>query len=227
MSGFTLHGIPGSPYVRAVALALEEKGAAWDLAAIPMGAHRAPDYVAIHPFQKIPTLDHGDFRLYETHAILRYVDRVCAGPGLVPDDPRQAARVDQIISLTNDYVVRQVSGVLSFNRRIVPLLGGTPDEEAVANGIEPARRVLTELARLLGDQPFFAGPALSLADLMIAPHLSFLPEYDEGRDLLAQEPNLSAWLERMEARPSMKKTSWDALIAHTGIDTKRPLTAAA
>lgn len=106
MTEFTLHGIPGSPYVRAVALTLEEKGADWTFAAIPMGAHRSPDYVAIHPFQKIPTLDHGDFRLYETHAILRYLDRVCPGRSLIPDDPRQAARVDQIISLTNDYVVR-------------------------------------------------------------------------------------------------------------------------
>ena len=50
-----------------------------------MGAHRAHDYRAIHPFQKIPTLDHGDFRLYETHAILRYLDRVCVGPALVPE----------------------------------------------------------------------------------------------------------------------------------------------
>lgn len=227
MTEFTLHGIPGSPYVRAVALTLEEKRADWTLAAIAMGAHRAAEYVAIHPFQKIPTLDHGDFRLYETHAILRYLDRVCPGASLVPDDPRREARVDQLISLTNDYVVRQVSAVLSFNRRIVPLLGGTPDEEAVANGIEPARRVLTELARLIGDDQFFAGAALSLGDLMVAPHLSFLPEYEEGRALMAEQPNLAAWLERMEARACMRATSWDALIARTGVDTKRPIPVAA
>ncbi|MGJ3647876.1 glutathione S-transferase family protein [Sphingomonas sp. GlSt437] len=227
MTEFTLHGIPGSPYVRAVALTLEEKRVRWTLAAIPMGAHRAPDYLAVHPFQKIPTLDHGDFRLYETHAILRYLDRVCPGASLVPDDPRQAARVDQLISLTNDYVAHQVSAVLSYNRRIVPLLGGMPDEAAVASGIEPARRVLAELARLLGDRPFFAGETLSLGDLMVAPHLSFLPEYGEGRNLLAERPNLAAWLERMETRASMQATSWDALIAKTGVDTKRPIAAAA
>ena len=132
-----------------------------------------------------------------------------------------------MISLTNDYVVRQVSAVLSFNRRIVPLLGLEPDEEAVANGIEPARVVMAELARLLADQLFFAGEALSLGDLMVAPHLSFLPEYREGCDLLAAHPNLSAWLDRMEARPSMRATSWDALIERTGVDTKRPLATAA
>lgn len=227
MTEFTLHGIPGSPYVRAVALALEEKGAGWTLAAIAMGAHRAPAYREVHPFHKIPTLDHGDFRLYETHAILRYIDRVCPGPSLVPADPRRAARVDQMISLTNDYVVRQVSAVLSFNRRIAPLLGIQPDEEAVASSIGPARAVIAELERLLGDQPFFAGEALSLGDLMVAPHLSFLPEYQEGRDLLFAHPNLAAWLERIDSRPSMRATSWDALIERTGVDTKRPLASAA
>lgn len=185
-----------------------------------MGAHRKPEYVAVHPFQKIPTLDHGDFRLYETHAILRYLECVRPDPQLVPADLREAAQVDQLISITNDYVVRQVSAVLSFNRRIVPLLGGTPDEEAVANGIEPARRVLADLARLLDDQPFFTGGALSLGDLMLAPHLSFLPEYNEGRDLLAEQPALLSWLERMERRPSMIATSWDALIARSGVNTK-------
>lgn len=227
MTEFTVHGIPGSPYARAVMLALEEKGAAWRFAAIAMGAHRAPEYSAIHPFHKIPTLDHGDFRLYETHAILRYLDRVCSGIALVPDDPQGAARVDQMISLTNDYVMRRVSGVLSFNRRIAPMLGLPSDEQAVADGIAPAQAVIAELARLLGDRPFFAGDFISLGDLMVAPHLSFLPEYTEGRDLLAAHPNLSAWLDAMEARPSMRTTSWDALIERTGVDTKRPLAAVA
>ena len=44
MTEFVLHGIPGSPYVRSVALALEEKGLGWRLAAVQMGAHRAPEY---------------------------------------------------------------------------------------------------------------------------------------------------------------------------------------
>ncbi len=127
-----------------------------------------------------------------------------------------------MISLTNDYVVRQVSAVLSFNRRIVPLLGLEPDEEAVANGMEPARVVMAELAGC-----WATNSSLRARPLARRPdggaHLSFLLEYQEGRDLLAAHPNLSAWLDRIKSRPSMRATSWDALIERTGVDTKRPL----
>lgn len=222
MTDFILHGIPGSPYVRAVALALEETRACWRLDAVPMGGHRDPAYRAIHPFHKIPTLDHGDFRLYETAAILRYIDRVLPSRVLIPEDSKREAQMDQLISMTNDYMVSRVSGVLSFNRCIAPMLGWPVDEEAVRNGIGPAEDTIAEFARLLGDAPYMTGDTLSLADLMVVSHVAFLPEFAEGQALLAAQPNLAAWLMRMEARPSMVATSWDALIALTGVDTKAP-----
>src|SRR3954470_7419900 len=170
---FVLHGIPGSPYVRTPLLALEEKGLPWRLAAIAMGANRTPEYRAIHPFHKIPTLDHGDFRLYETAAILRYLDRMANAPALVPGDARMAARMDQLISITGCYVAPRISGALSFPRRVAPMFGIPVDDEAVAAAIEPAAETLDEIARLLGDQVFMAGDAITLADLMLAPHISF------------------------------------------------------
>jgi glutathione S-transferase len=216
MTEFVIHGIPGSPYVRAPLVALEEKGAPWTLAALPFGGHKTPEYRAIHPFQKIPAMDHGDFRLYETLAILRYIDRVADGPALVPADPRLAARMDQIMSVTLCYVTPQVTFTLSFQRCVAPKLGLPVDEQVVASGIGPARETLAEVARLLGGQPFMAGEQVSLADCMLAPHIAFLRDYDEGRMLLAELPGLSAWIERMEARPSMTATSWERLREMTG-----------
>ena len=213
MTDFVLHGIPGSPYVRTVTLALEEKGLSWRLAAVQMGAHRAPDYRAIHPFHKIPTLDHGDFRLYETAAILRYLDRMADAPALVPGDARAAARMDQLISITGCYVAPRISGALSFPRRVAPMFGIPVDEEAIAAAIEPAAETLDEIARLLGDQPFLAGDAITLADLMLAPHISFLPDFEEGRQIIAPHANLAAWIARIETRPSMAATSWERLNA--------------
>lgn len=213
MTDFVLHGIPGSPYVRTVALTLEEKGLNWRLAAVPMGGHRAPEYRAIHPFHKIPTLDHGDFRLYETIAILRYLDRMADAPALVPGDARSVARMDQMISITACYVGPRISGALSFPRRVGPMIGMAVDEEAVAAAIEPAAETLEEIARLLGGQPFLAGDAISLADLMLAPHISFLPEFEEGRQLLAPHANISAWIARTETRPGMVATTWDRMNA--------------
>jgi glutathione S-transferase len=83
----------------------------------------------------------------------------------------------------------------------------------VAAAVAPATEVIDEVARLLGDQVFMAGDALSLADLMLAPHLSFLPHFAEGQAILARHDNLAAWIDRMEARPSMAATTWDRLKA--------------
>jgi glutathione S-transferase len=220
MTDFIVHGIPGSPFVRTVLLALEEKGLPWHLAAIPMGAHRAPDYAAIHPFHKIPSLDHGDFRLYETIAILGYLDRAAATNPLTPADTRAHARMDQVISIALCYVTTTISAAISFPRRVAPLVGIQVDDSAVAAAIPAAKHTMAELARLLGDQPFFAGEALSLADLMLVPHLAFLADFDEGRTLIADHANIAAWVDRMEARPSMVATSWDRLIALSGVNNK-------
>ncbi len=214
MTEFVIHGIPGSPYVRAPLLALEEKGLPWRLAAIPMGGNRTPDYCAIHPFQKIPTLDHGDFRLYETRAILDYLDRIAPEPPLTPADPKQAARMNQLIGITDSYLAARLSGAVTFPRLIAPEFGMPVDEAAIAAAVPAAADVVEEVARLLGDQPFMAGDALSLADLMLAPHLVFVPHFAEGAAMLAPHANLVAWIARMDARPSMAATSWDRLRAH-------------
>jgi glutathione S-transferase len=72
-----------------------------------------------------------------------------------------------------------------------------------------ARTVFQELARLLGEQPYFAGEAVSLADLLVAPQIEFFTQTPEWAVLGAPHANLVAWLARMEARPSMKATTWE------------------
>jgi len=213
MSSFVVHGIPGSPYVRKVLLMLEEKGAAWRIAAVPMGGHREPGYRAVHPFHRIPTLDHGDFRLYEAQAILRYLERVLPGPALVPADARDEARMNQVMGITDSYVRPMVSGAIAFARVVAPRFGFPVDEAAVQAALPDAANCIDELANLLGDQSFMAGDDLSLADLMLVPHLDFFAECAEGQAMFARHPNLTIWLARMRARPSMAATSWDKVNA--------------
>jgi glutathione S-transferase len=216
MSEFTVHGIPGSPYVRSPLLVLEEKGLDYRLAALPMGGNRTDEYRAFQPFGKIPAFEHGDFRLYETQAILRYVDRVAPEPALTPSDIRRAARMDQLLNIADCYVSQQVSGAIAFPRLIAPRFGIPVDETAVPAAMPAARLAIGEVARLLGDQPYLTGDALSLADLHLASHLSFLPQFDEGRELLEPHANLAGWIARMDARPSMKATRWERLMERAG-----------
>jgi glutathione S-transferase len=213
MTQFVIHGIPGSPYVRAPLLALEEKGLPWRLDPLPMGGNRTPEYKArLHPFAKIPVLDHGDFRLYETRAILDYVDQVAPAPALTPVEPRQRARMNQVIGIVDSYVAQRVSGAVTFPRLVAPRFGMPVDDAAVVAAIPTAREAIDELARLLGDQDYMAGPALSLADLMLIPHLAFMPDFAEGAAMIAPHANLAAWIERVKARPSMAATEWDMLV---------------
>ena len=84
MSEVIVRGIPGSPYVRTALLGLIESGAPHRLAPLAPGGHRSPDYLTKHPFGRVPVIEHDDFVLYESQAILRYADQVFAMGRLTP-----------------------------------------------------------------------------------------------------------------------------------------------
>ena len=210
MSEFTVHTVPGSPFARAVLATLEEKGARYRLAPLAPNASKSPEHLARHPFGRVPAFEHDGFALYETQAILRYLDRVLPQPALTPADPKRAARMDQVMNINDWYLFHGVGNVIVFHRVIAPqLMGLKPDEAAIEAAMPKARTVFAELARLLGEQAFFAGDALSLADLMVAPAVAFFTATPEWAELGLPHANLAAWLKRMEARPSLQATTWE------------------
>jgi glutathione S-transferase len=189
---------------------LEEKGASWRLSPVAPGTFRSPEHLARHPFGRVPVLEHDGFLLYETQAILRYLDRVLPTPSLTPADPRRAARMDQAMNVNDWYLFQGVGNVIGFHRVVGPrVMGLKPDEAAIEAVMPKARTVFQELARLLGEQPYFAGEAVSLADLLVAPQIEFFTQTPEWTVLGVPHANLVAWLARMEARPSMKATTWE------------------
>jgi len=207
---FVLHFIPGSPFGRSALIALEEKGAPYRLAPLAPGEHKREPYLSRHPFGRMPLLEHDGFELYETQAILRYLDRVLPEPALTPADPRAAARMDQAMNINDWYLFTGVNNIIGFQRVVGPmLLGLTPDEAVIEAALPLGRTTFRELSRLLADQPYFAGGSLSLADILIAPQLEFLAVTPEWAILAEGLPNLDAWLERMRARPSMATTTWE------------------
>src|SRR5882672_10902788 len=184
MSEFTVHSVPGTL--------------------------RAPEHLSRHPFGRVPVLEHNGFSLYETQAILRYLDRVLPSPALTPGDCRAAARMDQAMNVNDWYLFQGVANVITFHRVVAPrLMGLAPDEAAIEASMPKAHAVFTELARLLGEQSYFAGDAVSLADLLIAPQLAFFTQTPEWSVLGAAQANIASWLARMEARPSFQATTWE------------------
>ncbi|MGI9169179.1 MAG: glutathione S-transferase family protein [Caulobacteraceae bacterium] len=212
MADFVVHTVPGSPFARAVMVVLEEKRLTWRLSPLDPGALRQAPHLARHPFGRMPVVEHGDFTLYETQAILRYIDRVAPEPPLTPTQPRAAARMDQMMNISDWYLFQGVGAVIAFQRIVGPrLLGLTADEGAIAACMSRAHRVFDEIARLLAGQDFLAGDAFTLADAMVAPQMAFLAETPEWAALTARHPNLPAWLEHVQGRSSLAATTWDAV----------------
>jgi glutathione S-transferase len=214
MSPFVVHTVPGSPFARSVMAVLEEKGATWRLAALaPMMSKQEP-HISRHPFGRMPVLEHGDFWLYESQAIVRYIDRALPQPALTPADAQAAARMDQLLNLNDWYLFQGWAAVVVFQRIVGPrLLGMTTDEAAVAEAALRGPTVVRELTRLLGDAPYFTGATPSLADFAIAAQLDLMAETPEWTPLAASADALVDWLERMRARPSMQATTWPKLEA--------------
>jgi glutathione S-transferase len=206
MSEIVVHGVHGSPFVRAVFATLEEKGRPYRLRAMGPGEAKSPGYLKLHPFGRVPAFEHDGFQLYETQAILRYIDAVFPEPALQPGDPKAAARMNQIIGINDWYLFPEIARIIVFQRIVGPaLMGLTPDEAVIAAAAPRVPTCIGELDRLLGDQPFLAGDQLSLADLLLAPQLDYMAATPEGRSAM-QGTALVAWLGRMNARPSMQAT---------------------
>lgn len=206
MNDIVIHGVPGSPFMRAAQMGLEEKHVPYRVQAMAPGEHKSEAYLEKHPFGRIPLFEHGDFTLYETQAILRYIDDVFPEPPFKPKDRRSAARMNQIIGINDWYFFPKVAAVIVFERIVGPvLLGNATNQAAIDAAMPMARTCIAELDRLLGPHPFLAGDSLSIADLILAPQLDFFAETPEGESLLVGT-RLQKWLVRMNRRSSMQAT---------------------
>ena len=212
MTKFIVHSIPGSPDGRAVFATLEEKGAAYDIAPIAVGEQRSEPHLSRHPFGRMPVLEHDGFALYETQAILRYLDRLLPQPSMTPADLKAVARMDQAMNINDWYLFQGVANVIVAQRVIFPrLFGAAPDEALIAAAMPKAHVVFDEMARLLGGQKYFGGDIVSLADVSIAPQLDLFVGLPEWEPLTQKHPNLRAWLDVMNARPSLRATTWQRI----------------
>src|SRR6202047_3476090 len=141
-----VYGLAASTYVWSTRLALAEKGVAHELVEGGVGQHREEPHRSRHPSAKVPAFEHDGFMLYETQAILRYIDEGFPVAPLQPTDLHQFSRMNQIMGIVEAYAAPSIPAVLP-----------------------QARLCVAEIARLMGDQTYLAGERVSLADLMVIP----------------------------------------------------------
>ncbi|WP_455372659.1 glutathione S-transferase family protein [Limibacillus halophilus] len=202
-------GAAYSVYVRAVRLALEEKGVSYDLVPVDIFAEEGPppSYSDRHPLLKIPAFQHGDFRLYESDAILRYIDAAFPGPALQPALLRSHARANQMLSILNAYAYRCWVWDIYVERVAKPAEGGEGDERRIADALPRAATCLDALAELMEGDPYLLGGEPYLPDLLAAPMIACLRQAEEGSLLLKERPRWLAWWEAVSARESWTAVS--------------------
>lgn len=203
MADVVIYGPSPSTYVRTARLACAEKGITHTLEPLDLGSDA---HAKLHPFKKVPAMRHGDFVLFESGAICRYVDRAFPGPALQPKDIKDLARMDQWMSAISDYCYQAMIRECVIQRVLVPMRGGKTDEAMVKAAWPKIEYQLAVLEQTLGKQQYLAGSALSLADLTLVPIVFYVKLQPEGAPLLAKHKGVSGWFDRMAARPSFGAT---------------------
>jgi glutathione S-transferase len=204
----------GSPFSWRVLLALEVKGLAYQgkLLEFSKQEHKSPAFLALNPRGQVPVLRDGEVVVYESLAILAYLDRQYPDPPLFGRSPAEAARVWQSVVECVGYLDGPA------DRFIVPIyFGRVAEKEAEIRAALPT--ISAELGRLeagLQIRPFVALETLSAADLTVYPLVRSLLRaadkpaaavFDHGLTPVAERyPRIAAWMTRIEALPGYDRT---------------------
>ena len=198
-----LYWHPFSLFPRRVRVALREKGIAHEevIVDLPGGALREPAFRRLNPFGQVPVLEDDGVVIYESLAILEYLEERHPTPALLPRDPGGRAQARQLMLAAGDYLA------LPFKRWLTRLF--TPeaswnraDQEAAVAEIAAH---LDVLEGVLGQREYLVGDAFGLADVAYVPMVCELATCQLG-ELVAPRPAVQAWVDRLRARPSVRDT---------------------
>ena len=199
----------GSPYAWRAHFALEHKALPYELKVLSFSAGdtRKPEFLALNPRHQVPVLVDGDFVLYESNAIVEYVDEAysAAGAPLFPGDLRTRALVRRMVLEVDNYFDDAVDPLIRQAFFVKP---EERDPDRIAKGRQAVADELEQFSKAMRGE-FLAGP-LSAADFALYPLVAFakrcemkLP--DLGFDTLVT-PAIAAWKKRIEALPYFERT---------------------
>ena len=203
----TLYGYKFSVYTWIARVTLVEKGVPYKYREInPFSPTFDDAYLQLHPFKRVPVLEHDGFTLYETSAITRYIDFAFHGPALQPSDAKELGRMAQIVSIIDAYAFEPMMRQAFTNRVVCEKFGFAPDEVIFAEAMVESKAVLSALNHLIGKSEFLCGDTLSLADLQLAPVIDYFQMFDEGRQMLSEFEKIVCWYKAIRVRPSIEST---------------------
>ena len=196
-SEVVLHGYSASSYVFSVRILLAAKGIRHELVPVDVlaGGPRSEAHRRLHPFGKVPVLEHDDLRIVETSAIMRYVNDAFEGPSCIPGNARDRARMDMAIGLYDSYGYGAMARVTGYHR--FPDFVGNPTRADVDASLAQLHTLFEQLMKVRAESAFLAGEQPSLADHFVAPACFYLDLVDETA-ALSELPGLGEWWGRVQ-----------------------------
>ena len=188
-SVMTLFSSPTSPDSHRVRVVLAEKGITVEIVDVD-AANKPEDLIDLNPYNTVPTLVDRELVLYDSRAIMEYLDERFPHPPLMPVDPVSRARSRlALYRIEKDWY------------ELVPALESR-GEKTASKARKMLRDSLTAGAEVFAAKPFFLSDEFSLVDAAIVPILWRLERYKI--ELPRQAKPVIQYAERMFARESFK-----------------------
>lgn len=197
-----IFGHPMSTCTRKVLMTLAETNIPHEMIVVDFakGEHKAPAHVARQPFGQVPAMHDGDFELYESRAICRYISEK-ASSALIPSDLRDRARMEQWISVETSNFTPPVMKFIYHG-----IFQRTQTPETLATATEQTTTALDIMERQLANTPYLAGGTFSLADICFMPYIEYAMS-TQAKELFTSHPHVSAWWNKISERPTWKKAT--------------------
>ena len=204
----------GSPFAWRVMLTLEVKRLPYEsrLLEFSKEEHKSPGYLKLNPRGKVPTLKDGDFALYESLAIMSYLDRKYPDPPIFGTTPQETGLIWREISETDSYLGEPGAKIV----RPVFFGKGLEKTEEIQEAATTIRRELKRIDTTLANSAWLVGAEISAADIALFPLIQILlraASKEAAKPLnlgffpLAQSyPNIAAWVKRLEGIPGYERT---------------------
>jgi len=204
----------GSPFAWRVMLTLEVKRLPYEsrLLEFSKEEHKSPGYLKLNPRGKVPTLKDGDFALYESLAIMSYLDRKYPDPPIFGTTPQETGLIWREISETDSYLGDPGTKIV----RPVFFGKGLEKTEEIQEAATTIRRELKRIDTTLANSAWLVGAEISAADIALFPLIQILlraaskeaaKPLNLGFSPLAQSyPNIAAWVKRLETIPGYERT---------------------
>jgi glutathione S-transferase len=209
-----LFWIAGSPFSWRVMLTLEAKEILYTprLLQASQGEHKKPHFLALNPRGKVPTLRDGDFVLYESIAIMQYLEESHPARPMFGQSAHETAAIWRAISEFSSYLQPPIVRVYG------PLLTGKSQEMAtdVHAALPEVHAELEKLEASLAPAAWLVGTEITAADTTAYPFLKLLLRAG-GKDEASpfdlgllpfkdRYPRLATWMEQIERLPGYERT---------------------